>query len=103
MIGAGLISIILKGCSMTIEKKPTRRFVDVSVGQRFASQRQKLGLVAQEMADALGLSLEQLTARETGKRGFLASELFVASKLLNVHPSWFFESLKIIVTEWPEG
>ena len=87
---------------MAIEKKPSRRFVDVSVGQRFASRRRELGVGAQELADVLGLSLDELASRESGMRGFLAAEIYTAANFLGRTPNWFFHSLDIKVTEWPD-
>ena len=67
--------------------------VDVHVGARLRQRRRHLGLSQEKLAQALGLTFQQVQKYERGANRISASKLFSASRFLNVPVSWFFEDL----------
>jgi len=75
--------------------KPTRLDqpdpVDVHVGSRIKLRRQILKVSQTELADALGLSFQQIQKYENGSNRISASRLHDVAKVLKTPPGWFFE------------
>ena len=67
--------------------------VDVHVGQRLRMRRTLLGLNQKKIAEALGLTFQQLQKYEKGANRVSASRLFELSQILDVPESFFFEEM----------
>ena len=66
---------------------------DLYVGMRVAMRRRILGISADELATAAGLTVEQLLAYEAGYERVSAARLYKFSQYLNVPVSWFFDGM----------
>jgi transcriptional regulator with XRE-family HTH domain len=67
--------------------------IDVHVGQRIRSRRTILGLSQSTLADAIGLTFQQVQKYERGANRVSSSRLFDLARVLEVPPSWFFEDM----------
>lgn len=65
--------------------------VDIHVGSRVRLCRTLKGLSQQKLAQALGLTFQQVQKYERGANRIGASRLFELSQILEVPPSFFFE------------
>ena len=63
---------------------------DLQVGARLRARRMGLGMSDEALADALGVSLQQVLAWELGVTKIEASWLFKIAKILDVDPGVFF-------------
>ena len=66
---------------------------DVLVGSRVRLQRISLGMSLNKLAEALGLTFQQVQKYEKGLNRIGASRLEQIARILGVPPSFFFESL----------
>lgn len=71
--------------------------IDVHVGERIRARRRQLGLSQERLADALGLTFQQVQKYERGANRVSASKLFEIAKTLGVKAGDFFDGLT------PEG
>ncbi len=67
--------------------------VDVHVGQRIRVRRTLRGMSQEQVAEALGLTFQQLQKYEKGSNRVSASRLFELSKILDVPESYFFAEM----------
>ena len=67
--------------------------IDVHVGGRIRARRRHLGLSQERLADALGLTFQQVQKYERGANRVSASKLFEVSKTLGVRVGDFFEGM----------
>ncbi len=67
--------------------------IDVYVGQRVRAQRVAIGMSQEKLADALGLTFQQVQKYEKGTNRISCSKLVQIAKALRVHPAFFFEGL----------
>ncbi len=67
--------------------------VDVHVGQRLRMRRTLLGLNQKKVAEALGLTFQQLQKYENGSNRVSASRLSELCQILDVPVSFFFEEM----------
>jgi transcriptional regulator with XRE-family HTH domain len=67
--------------------------VDVHVGLRIRMRRKALGHSQQSLADALGLTFQQVQKYERGVNRVSASKLFDVARFLGVPVGFFFEGL----------
>ena len=67
--------------------------VDVHVGLRIRMRRKALGHSQQTLADALGLTFQQVQKYERGVNRVSASKLFDIARFLGVPVGFFFEGL----------
>mgnify|MGYP001217790932 FL=1 len=67
------------------------REVDVHVGQRVRQRRVLCGLSQTELANAIGLTFQQLQKYERGMNRISASKLWQISQVLDVPVQWFFK------------
>ncbi|MCR6630634.1 MAG: helix-turn-helix domain-containing protein [Magnetospirillum sp.] len=67
--------------------------VDAHVGARIRLRRNGLGLSQERLADALGLTFQQVQKYEKGVNRVGASRLFDLARVLNVPIGYFFENL----------
>ena len=71
--------------------KGTPNEMDVHVGQRLKVRRALLGLSQEKLAEAIGLTFQQIQKYERGTNRVSAGRLFDLSKVLDVPISYFFE------------
>ena len=67
--------------------------VDVHVGQRLRMRRTLLGMSQSKLAEALGLTFQQLQKYEKGANRVSANRLSELSQILDVPVSFFFEDM----------
>ncbi|WP_417519085.1 helix-turn-helix domain-containing protein [Minwuia sp.] len=79
--------IASRGSSLAEHPHP----VDIYVGSRVRLCRTLKGLSQQKLAQALGLTFQQVQKYERGANRIGASRLFELSQILEVPPSFFFE------------
>ena len=72
-------------------RQPNR--VDVHVGDQVRSRRKQLGLSQERLADALGLTFQQIQKYERGTNRISASKLWDTASFLDVPIDWFFTGL----------
>ena len=67
--------------------------VDVHVGARIRTRRLLLGMNQETLANALGLTFQQVQKYESGANRVSASRLFETAEVLGVTPEYFFGGL----------
>lgn len=67
--------------------------IDVHVGRRLKAQRLFLGLSQEKLANAVGLTFQQVQKYERGTNRVAAGRLFQFSKILAVPITYFFDGL----------
>jgi transcriptional regulator with XRE-family HTH domain len=72
---------------------PTAREVDLHVGVRFRQLRKARGLSQHKVAEALGLTFQQVQKYERGINRISASKLYEAAQAMDVDVRYFFEGL----------
>ena len=75
------------------KKKGTPNEVDMHVGQRLRVRRSLLGLSQEKLAEAIGLTFQQVQKYERGTNRVSAGRLFELSNVLDVPVSYFFEQV----------
>lgn len=82
---------------MTADKKRKSKgspdSVDVHVGQRLRVRRSLLGLSQEKLAEAVGLTFQQVQKYERGLNRISAGRLYQFSKILDIPVSYFYEQL----------
>ncbi len=79
------------------EKRKTKGIpdlVDKHVGLQLRSRRSLLGLSQEKLADAVGVTFQQVQKYERGTNRVSASRLFSFSKILDVSIDYFYEGLE---------
>ncbi len=72
-----------------------RRAIDQHVGAHLRLRRTVLGLSQEKVAEAVGITFQQLQKYETGQNRISASRLHAIAKLLDVAIPFFFEGLPV--------
>jgi transcriptional regulator with XRE-family HTH domain len=67
--------------------------IDVHVGSRLRTRRTLLGLSQTAVADAMGLTFQQLQKYEHGANRISASRLYDLSRILDVDMDYFFDEI----------
>lgn len=67
--------------------------IDIHVGGRIKLRRQLLGLSQTTLAEALGLTFQQVQKYERGTNRVSASKLFTIAEILDVPVAFFFDGL----------
>lgn len=67
--------------------------IDVHVGLQVRLRRKELKISQEKLAEALGLTFQQVQKYERGANRISASKLYEISQALNVPIGWFFEGL----------
>jgi transcriptional regulator with XRE-family HTH domain len=67
--------------------------IDVYVGSRVRLRRTLHGMSQEKLAEALGLTFQQVQKYERGANRIGASRLFDLSRVLGVSPGYFFEDM----------
>ncbi|WP_291199445.1 helix-turn-helix transcriptional regulator [Hyphomonas sp.] len=75
---------------MTNRKLSDANTVDRQVGERMRRRRILLGLTQDQLADALGISYQQIQKYETGANRVSAGRLAQIAEVMEVQPGWFF-------------
>src|SRR5882672_3836956 len=71
--------------------------IDVHVGQRIRQRRSLLGMSQEKVAQALGLTFQQVQKYERGTNRVGSSRLFDLTRILSVPISYFFEEMEASV------
>lgn len=74
-------------------RAPSVTPVDIHVGKMLRSIRKAQGVSQEQLADALGLSFQQVQKYENGSNRVSASKMFDAAVFLGVAPAAFFDGL----------
>ena len=75
--------------------------VDAHIGQKIRARRNLLGLSQTELADAAGITFQQIQKYEKGVNRVGASRLQQFSDALGVPPSYFFEGAPTVGKKQP--
>src|ERR1700685_1676980 len=75
--------------------------VDIHVGQKIRARRNLLGLSQTELADAAGITFQQIQKYEKGANRVGAGRLMQFSEALGVPPSYFFEGAPTVGKKQP--
>src|ERR1700741_3313550 len=67
--------------------------IDLHVGARVRVRGKLLGMSQEKLADAMGLTFQQVQKYERGANRVSASKLFEIARFLEVAPAYFFEGL----------
>ncbi len=67
--------------------------VDVHVGLRIRLRRKELGVSQEKLAEAIGLTFQQVQKYERGSNRISASRLLEFSKVLDVSIPYFFDEM----------
>ena len=70
--------------------------IDILVGARIRLRRKLAGMSQDRMADAMGVSFQQLQNYETGASRVSASKLYAAAQTLEAPVAYFFEDLEAL-------
>lgn len=73
--------------------KGTATDADVSIGQRVKMQRSLLGWSQEKLADALGITFQQVQKYENGVNRIAASRLFEMAQVMGVAVSSFYADI----------
>ena len=73
--------------------KPGPGPLDLNVGARIRLRRKALGITQSQLAEALGLTFQQVQKYERGVNRVSASKLFEAASFMGVDVGYFFEGL----------
>jgi transcriptional regulator with XRE-family HTH domain len=73
------------------ERKPNP--IDIHVGSRVRMRRKLMGVSQEKLAEALGLTFQQVQKYERGVNRVSASKLYETSSFLGVDVSYFFDGL----------
>ncbi len=65
--------------------------VDVFVGQKLKTRRNLIGITQENLAEAAGITFQQVQKYEKGRNRLSASRLFQFARVLNVPIAYFFE------------
>jgi transcriptional regulator with XRE-family HTH domain len=65
--------------------------VDVTVGARIRARRNVLGMTQERLADAVGVTFQQIQKYERGSNRVSASRLAQIAEALEVSPAWLFQ------------
>lgn len=79
---------------MGLDKKKTKGSADIldrHVGKRLRVRRALLGISQEKLADAIGLTFQQIQKYERGTNRISASRLYQFSQILDVPVTYFYE------------
>jgi transcriptional regulator with XRE-family HTH domain len=71
--------------------------IDVHVGQRIRQRRTLLGMSQEKLAEAIGLTFQQVQKYERGANRVGSSRLFDLARVLEVPIAYFFEDMEASV------
>ena len=76
-----------------MSRRPAGDSIDVHVGKRVRERRVQLGMSQKSLAEAVGVSFQQIQKNERGTNRIGASRMFELSRVLDVPVSFFFDDL----------
>lgn len=76
-----------------MNEKPTPQPVDIHVGKRVRMRRILVGLTQSKLAQALGITFQQVQKYESGVNRIGSSRLYHISQILNVPVAYFFDEM----------
>ncbi len=79
----------------------TPNYVDLHVGGRVRIRRKMIDLSQEQLADAIGLTFQQVQKYERGANRISSSKLYEIARTLQVPVSFFFDGLADPVTTEP--
>ena len=79
---------------MSSKTKGTPNEMDIHVGQRLKVRRSLLGMSQEKLAEAAGITFQQIQKYERGMNRISAGRLFDFSNVLDVPVSYFFEQFQ---------
>jgi transcriptional regulator with XRE-family HTH domain len=79
--------------AMAVEAQRSPNPVDLHVGGRIRMRRKMLGVSQERLAEALGLTFQQVQKYERGANRVSASKLYEIARFLSAPISYFFEGL----------
>ncbi len=82
--------------SSTSESTPSMDLIDRNISLRLRQRRLLLGCTQSAVADALGVSFQQIQKYETGANRVNVARLFELSCVLDVPITYFYENLKSV-------
>jgi len=74
--------------------KETLHRIDVQVGKNIRRRREELKLSQQRLADALGVSFQQVQKYENAQNRVSASRLYAVSKILDIPLARLFREIE---------
>lgn len=74
-----------------MDKRHAPKLTDIQVGARLRARRMQMKMSQAQLADALGVSFQQVQKYERGANRVSASTLYEAAKVLTVDVAYFFE------------
>lgn len=89
------------GSDTTGDKKPSP--IDIHVGKRMRARRIELGMSQEKLAEALGLTFQQVQKYEKATNRMGASRLYAVAKALQVTVTYFYEGINPITGELNGG
>jgi transcriptional regulator with XRE-family HTH domain len=69
--------------------------IDTHIGARMRMRRLRLGMSQEELADALGVTCQQVAQYENGTEGMGAARLYHVAHALQIPLIFFFEQLPV--------
>jgi transcriptional regulator with XRE-family HTH domain len=78
---------------MTLTKRPVPDPIDIHVGKRIKLRRTLVGISQERLANALGLTFQQVQKYECGTNRVSASKLYEIAKALDIEVAFFFDEL----------
>jgi transcriptional regulator with XRE-family HTH domain len=88
------IVIALPGAAPKPRGRPRPQDVDRYVGRQIRERRIVRGLTQAEIADRIGITLQQLSKYERGINRLSAGRLWALARALGVEVGWVFEGLE---------
>jgi transcriptional regulator with XRE-family HTH domain len=76
-----------------VTRSIAERQIDARIGGRLREARLLRGITQERLADAVGLTFQQVQKYEKGANRIGASRLFKFSRILEVPPSFFFDNM----------
>jgi len=80
---------------MLQDKEQLEQVIDQHVGKRLKHRRLFLGLTRQNLADAIGVSIQQVHKYETAANRISSSKLYNVATFLKVPVNYFFERMEL--------
>lgn len=78
-----------------MDKLESARFVDICVGENLRKARRRVGLSQLKVAEAVGLTFQQIQKYEKGDNRISCGKLWQFSKMFSVPISYFFQGIGV--------
>ncbi len=84
-----------------VKSKPNE--IDKMVSKRLKSRRILLGMVQNDIAKAIGVTIQQVQKYENGTNRISAGKLFELAEFLKVPINYFYQQIQEILCEYPSS